>query len=376
MKSCTKCLVTETADTISFDAKGTCSVCVQVEHKLGVVDWGQRAGELVALCAQAQQRNGQYDCIVPFSGGKDSTYQLWYVVTQLKLRPLVVRYNHWGNRAVLERNNARTFKRLGVEVIDFRPNWNVVRETMREALLRKGDSCWHCHTGVYSFPMHMAIMFRTPLIFWGESLKEYQSWLDPTAKEDVDEVRFNRAMNLGMTADDMWEFLEGRVDRRDLIYHTYPPKAQLDKLGVKSICLGDYVKWDTKAQVEIIKRELGWQGDEVEGIPAQFDYEKIECQMQGVRDWLKFIKRGFGRTNHLANIEIRHGRMERAEGARLAAEYDGKEPASLAFFLEAIGMTRDEFYEIALSHVVDPWQPLDPDNVQVGKRLHDMKEWV
>ena len=376
MKSCTKCLVTETADTISFDAKGTCSVCVQVEHKLGVVDWGQRAGELVALCAQAQQRNGQYDCIVPFSGGKDSTYQLWYVVTQLKLRPLVVRYNHWGNRAVLERNNARTFKRLGVEVIDFRPNWNVVRETMREALLRKGDSCWHCHTGVYSFPMHMAIMFRTPLIFWGESLKEYQSWLDPTAKEDVDEVRFNRAMNLGMTADDMWEFLEGRVDRRDLIYHTYPPKAQLDKLGVKSICLGDYVKWDTKAQVEIIKRELGWQGDEVEGIPAQFDYEKIECQMQGVRDWLKFIKRGFGRTNHLANIEIRHGRMERAEGARLAAEYDGKEPASLAFFLEAIGMTRDEFYEIALSHVVDPWQPLDPDNVQVGKALPDMGSWL
>ena len=376
MKACTKCLVTETADTISFDAKGTCSVCVQVEHKLGVVDWGQRAGELVALCAQAQQRNGQYDCIVPFSGGKDSTYQLWYVVTQLKLRPLVVRYNHWGNRAVLERNNARTFKRLGVEVIDFRPNWNVVRETMREALLRKGDSCWHCHTGVYSFPMHMAIMFRTPLIFWGESLKEYQSWLDPTAKEDVDEVRFNRAMNLGMTADDMWEFLEGRVDRRDLIYHTYPPKAQLDKLGVKSICLGDYVKWDTKAQVEIIKRELGWQGDEVEGIPAQYDYEKIECQMQGVRDWLKFIKRGFGRTNHLANIEIRHGRMERAEGARLAAEYDGKEPASLAFFLEAIGMTRDEFYEIALSHVVDPWQPLDPDNVQVGKALPDMGSWL
>ena len=376
MRACTKCLVTETADTISFDAKGTCSVCVQVEHKLGVVDWGQRAGELLTLCAQAQQRSGQYDCIVPFSGGKDSTYQLWYVVTQLRLRPLVVRYNHWGNRAVLERNNARTFKRLGVEVIDFRPNWNVVRETMREALLRKGDSCWHCHTGVYSFPMHMAIMFRTPLIFWGESLKEYQSWLDPTAKEDVDEVRFNRAMNLGMTADDMWEFLEGRVDRRDLIYHTYPPKAQLDKLGVKSICLGDYVKWDTKAQVEIIKRELGWQGDEVEGIPAQFDYEKIECQMQGVRDWLKFIKRGFGRTNHLANIEIRHGRMERAEGARLAAEYDGKEPASLAFFLEAIGMTRDEFYEIALSHVVDPWQPLDPDNVQVGKALPDMGSWL
>jgi hypothetical protein len=53
--------------------------------------------------------------------------------------------------------------------------------------------------------MHMALKFETPLIFWGESLKEYQSWLDPTAKENVDEVRFNRAMNLGMTADDVYQ---------------------------------------------------------------------------------------------------------------------------------------------------------------------------
>ena len=315
---------------------------------------------------------------MPFSGGKDSTYQLWYVVTQLKLRPLVVRYNHWGTRAVLERNNARTFKRLGVEVIDFKPNWKVVQATMLEALSRKGDSCWHCHTGVYSFPMHMAIKFNTPLIFWGESLKEYQSWLDPTAKEDVDEVRFNRAMNLGMTADDMWEFLKdenSHLDRRDLIWHTYPSKAELDKLNVQSICLGDYVKWDTRNQVALIKDHLGWEGDEVEGIPAQFDYEKIECQFQGVRDWLKYIKRGFGRTNHLANIEIRHGRMDRATGAALAQQYDGKEPASLGWFLQTVGITRDEFYKIALNHVVDPWE-FDASAIVAGSELPDMKDWI
>jgi N-acetyl sugar amidotransferase len=379
MKSCSRCLNTETADTISFNTAGTCSVCVQVEHKLDDVDWRIRKVELNNIVSEAELRQGQYDCIVPFSGGKDSTYQLWYVVTQLKLRPLVVRYNHMGYRPQVEANNVRTFKRLGVEVLDFRPNWKVIKATMLEALVRKGDSCWHCHTGVYSFPMHMALRFKTPLIFWGESLKEYQSWLDPTAKENVDEVRFNRAMNLGMTADDMFEFVKDAnpdLDRRDFIWHTYPPKAELDALKVQSICLGDYVKWDTKGQVEIIKRELGWEGDEVEGIPPEFDYEKIECQFQGVRDWLKYIKRGFGRTNHLANIEIRHGRMTRERGEQLAQTYDGREPKSLGWFLQTVGITREDFYEIALSHVVDPWEGVDPDNVKVDLELWDMEEWA
>jgi hypothetical protein len=101
MRSCSRCLNTETADTISFNTAGTCSVCVQVDHKLTAVNWDERKMELHSIITQARQRNGQYDCIVPFSGGKDSTYQLWYVVTQLQLRPLVVRYNHWGNSATV-----------------------------------------------------------------------------------------------------------------------------------------------------------------------------------------------------------------------------------------------------------------------------------
>lgn len=374
MKSCTKCLNPETADTIVFDAVGKCNVCASLEHKATGIDWSARGRELDAIVAEAKARGGQYDVIIPFSGGKDSTYQLWYAVTQLRLRPLVVRYNHWGMRPGVEANNARTFKRLGVEVLDFRPNWKVVVETMREALTRRGDSCWHCHTGVYSFPMHMAIKFDVPLIMWGEALNEYQMWFNATDKESVDEVRFNRAMTLGMSADDMATYLGGRIDPRDLHYHRYPARADLDALGAKSICLGDYVRWDTKRQVAIIKAELGWKGDEVEGVPPQFDYEKIECQYQGVRDWLKYLKRGFGRTNHLASIEIRHGRMSREAGERLAAEYDGKEPASLSWFLGILGMTRAEFYEIAAQHVVDPWEP--PATAPQGEPLHDMEDWV
>ena len=97
---------------------------------------------------------------------------------------------------------------------------------------------------------------ETPLLFWGESLAEYQSFYSYDEMEEVDEKRFNRAMNLGITADDMYEFLDGRVAKRDLYPFVYPPRKELMRIKCRSICLGSYIKWDTKKHVEIIKRDL------------------------------------------------------------------------------------------------------------------------
>jgi N-acetyl sugar amidotransferase len=373
MKSCTKCLVVETAEATTFDTTGTCSVCRQIEYKEEKIDWEERGRQLQELVAQFKDK-GLYDCVVPFSGGKDSTFQAWYIVTQLKLKPLIVRFDHGFYRPTLEENNKRTFKKLGVDVVQFTPSWHVVRELMLESLKRRGDFCWHCHTGIYAHTMQVALRYQTPLLFWGESLAEYQSFYSYEEMEEVDEKRFNRAMNLGMTADDMYEFLGGRISRRDLYPFAYPPRKELQKLGVRSVCLGNYIKWDTKKQVEIIKRELGWQGAPVEGIPPEFDYEKIECFMQGVRDYLKYIKRGFGRTNHLANIEIRNGRMDRDRGDALQKEFDGKRPQSLDLFLEYLHMTEEEFLEAAMRHQVDPHH-FNPNQVEPGPRMPDYDRW-
>lgn len=372
MKSCARCLTVETADTITFDKTGTCSVCTQVEHKLTNVNWDERYADLMVLASNARARRGNYDLIVPFSGGKDSTFQLLYVIRDLGLKPLVVRFNHWGLRPGVEANNLRTFRALGCDVIDFRPNWRVVRELMLEALRRRGDTCWFCHTGIYSYPMHVALQYRIPLIMWGETLNEYQSF-GLGDDEHVDERRFNRAMNLGMTADDMFAFLGGRVERRDLWPYSYPARADLEALGVRSVCLGSYIKWDTKGQVERIKNELGWKPDMVEGVPGP-TYEKIECFMQGQRDFSKFVKRGFGRTQHLANIAIRHGHMTREDGAALVAEYDGKRPQSLDRFLELLGISEDEFMAILRTHEVDPWTS-EGINFETGPALPDIGEW-
>jgi N-acetyl sugar amidotransferase len=374
VRYCTRCILPETHETIQFNQEGVCSVCEQIDYRDTEIDWDERRRMLQELVDEYRDK-GEYDCIVPFSGGKDSTFQLWYVVKELGLKPLVVRFDHWGYRPKVAKNNERTFKLLGADVLQFTPSWHVVKELMLESLKRTGDFCWHCHTGVYAHTMQVAIRYNTPLIIWGETLAEYASWYSYDEFEEVDETRFNRVMNLGITADDMYEFLKGKVSKRDLYPFTYPPREELMKIKCRSICLGNYIKWDIKKQVEIIKRELSWEGQRVEGIPPEYDYEKMECQWQGIRDYCKYIKRGYGRTSHLVSIDIRNKRLTREEAWALAEKYDGKRPASLDIFLEKLGLTEEEFIDIVSCHQVKPWQ-FDPEKVEPGEPLPDMNRWA
>ncbi len=379
LKQCVRCGLPETYETIEFDAEGICNVCRQREFKAGKIDWGARKRELDGLIEQYRGKH-DYDCLVPFSGGKDSTFTLWYLVKEYKIKPLVVQFNHGFMRDGLKQNNERSFKKLGVDVISFTPNWKVVKRLMLEALIRKGDFCWHCHTGIFSYPMHVAIKFNVPLVFWGEPSSEYTAYYDyrDDQVEEVDEARFNRYVNLGITAQDMQGMIEHdfELDPRDLTPYTYPPLRDLKRIRYRSVCLGSYIPWDVKKQVALIEKGLGWQGDEVEGMPWQlYPYEKIECHMQGMRDYIKWLKRGYSRVTQMTALDIRNGRMSREEQKKLVAEYEGHKPNALPLFLEYLGLTEDEFHAIVAKTAVSPWQAPDYHVIQWAKKPHDYERW-
>lgn len=168
MRYCTKCILPQTHESIQFDENGVCNVCRGIEAKHEVIDWNERRAILDEIVGRYRGK-GQYDCIVPFSGGKDSTFQLWYVVKELGLKPLVVRFNHWGYRPLVQENNTRTFKKLGVDILEFTANWQVVKKLMLASLKETGDFCWHCHTGVFAHTMQIAVKFNIPLVIWGEA---------------------------------------------------------------------------------------------------------------------------------------------------------------------------------------------------------------
>jgi hypothetical protein len=128
-------------------------------------------------------------------------------------------------------------------------------------------------------------------------------------------------------------------------------------------------------QSKVIADELGWKGDLVENVPEQYNYEKIECHMQGVRDYIKYIKRGYSRPTHLASIDIRQGRLDREEGLDMISKYEGKKPPSLEIFLEMVGITEDEFFEVTKSHSVSPWK-LNIFEQEFSQKLPDFSTWT
>jgi N-acetyl sugar amidotransferase len=373
LERCKKCVLPITWETLYFDNEGVCNICRNWRQKKEKINWKKRKKILLRIFSEAKEKNRQYDCVVPFSGGKDSTFTLWAIVKKFKMKPLVVSFDHGFYRPKTLINREKTFRKLGVDVITFTPNWHVVKKLMREALIRKGDFCWHCHAGVFSYPMQIAVKFGIPLVVWGEGGGEYEGYFKFEDLEETDEWKFNRRIIMGMRAEDLAGFIG--VDLRDLSPFIYPTKKELEKAGVKSIPLGKYIPWDVRKQVEINKKELGWQEDGIEsGFPGK-TYEKIECMFTGVRDYVKYLKRGFSRITHLVTLDIRHGRLSRKKALQLIKKYEGKKPRSLSIFLEYIGISEKQFNDIVATHLIPPAESINPSKLVWGKKLKDQDLW-
>lgn len=372
---CARCVMPETQESIVFDDKGICNICRNAGIKQEKIDWDEKKKNFLELITQYKGKYA-YDCIVPFSGGKDSVYTLYSLVHDYGLRPLVVCYDHHMIRPQTIKNREKVFKKLGVDFLLYRTNWNLVKKLMRIGLERKGNIYWYQETGIFAFPMHIAVKFNVPLIIWGEPSSEYSAYYDYENAEEVDETRFNMFVNMGITAQDMIGFLNDKnFTLKDLQFHVYPDKKDLQAIQCRSVCLGSFQPWDVKKQVEIIKTELGWQGDVVEGVPSEYNYEKVEDMLQGVQDYLKYIKRGYGRMSHLASIDIRNGRLTREKAIKMLDEWEGLRPASLDILLKWLNISEKEFYEITIRHSVKPWKH-NSDNIKTGQPLPDMKDWI
>jgi N-acetyl sugar amidotransferase len=353
-------MLPETYETIEFDENGVCNICRSAEYKQGKVDWNKRK---LLLDDIIEKHRGQYDydCIVPFSGGKDSTFQLLYLIKEYGLKVLVVRFNHGFMRPTIEENVQNTLKQLGADIIEFTPNWKIVKRLMKESFIRKTDFCWHCHTGIYSYPIRIAMKFNVPLIFYGEPLAEFSAYYDYLNDEIdyEDEKKFNLVRNLGISADDMYGMINSEahpVDKRDLLPYTYPDRREIKKANIMALTLGSFISWDHVAQTELIKKELGWKCDDLEGVPSgcNSSCEKIECYMQGPRDYIKFTKRGYSRVSQITSFDIRTGRMSRAEAEKIVA-LEGRRPESVKLLLEYMDMDEEEFETILKKHAIPPY---------------------
>ena len=380
LKKCTKCQLPETYETIEFDKDGACNICEGIKYKTENIDWKKRK-LLLDKIIEDNRGKYSYDCVIPFSGGKDSVFQLYYLVKEYKIKPLVIRFNHGFIRKTIQENVNMIFKKIGADFIDFTPNWRIVKKLMLESFKRKTDFCWHCHTGLYSYPIRMALLHKVPLIFYGEPQAEFSSYYDYTVDglDYENEDRFNMLRTLGITAEDMHGMIDkpdDPVDKRDLIPYTFPNTKELKKLNYQPVTLGSFIPWDHHKNTELIKKDLGWKIDELEGVPSEINQhgEKIECFMQGTRDYVKFLKRGYSRVSQINALNVRNNRMTPDEAKKINEKYDGRKPQSLDIFLEYVGLSEEEFNEFIDRTVIPPNKPNYQTN-KIASKTWDFDQW-
>jgi len=348
LRYCTRCVMPDTKPDLHFDEEGVCSACRNYERR-SEIDWEQRHAELMRILEQYRRGDGSnWDCIVPVSGGKDSTFQVLRIL-QLGMNPLCVTATTC-DLSDIGRRNIENIKQLGVDYVEMSPNPIIRAKLNRIGLTLVGDISWPEHVAIFTIPVRAAVQFNVPLIIWGENPQNEYGGPAAAAEHNILTRRWLEEFGglLGLRVSDLVG-MEG-IELKHLIPYTYPSDEDLAKVGVTGLFLGYYLPWDGLSNA-IIAQAHGFTTyhKSVEG--SMVNYENLDNYQTGIHDYFKFLKFGFGRATDLACLHLRRGRLTREDALYIVRRHDGKFPweylgKPLEEILKPIDMTIDEFIRI------------------------------
>jgi len=341
----------DTRPHIVFNEEGVCDACVTAEQKENAIDWDARAKELEVIFDKYRSKDpAKYDCIVPVSGGKDSTYQTWVLKNVYKMNPLAVTFAQC-KCTDLGQHNLQALREVGVDHILYTPNPIVYRKLAKEGFQRVGDSCWPCHAGIFTVPVTIAVKFGIPLIVWGENGQmEYGG---PASRRENNTLDRRWLEEFGLSGNRVDAMVSDDIPLSDLKPYIYPTDEEIHKAGTTGIFLGYYHKWDARKQLKLIQEVTGFKvKDDGPNEGTYTNYENLDGEFVGFHDYLMYLKFGFGRCTSHACIDIRNKRLTRNEAIDLIDKYEGKFPKKYyKSFLQFTGMTEDEFRDVCDSFV-------------------------
>ncbi|MGE5403940.1 MAG: N-acetyl sugar amidotransferase [Candidatus Saccharibacteria bacterium] len=345
IRYCRNCVMPDTKPDLYLDEEGICNACRSFEKRPDV-DWKVRKQELMEVLNKYRSKDGgNWDCIVPVSGGKDSTYQVVRML-QFGMNPLCVTATTC-DLSDIGRKNIENIKRLGVDYVEFTSNRVVRHKLNRIGLTQVGDISWPEHVGIFTIPVRAAVQFKVPLIVWGENSQNEYGGPAAASENNVLDRRWLEEFGglLGLRVSDLVG-VDG-LEAKHLIPFTYPTDDELKDVGVTGIFLGYYIPWDGYANA-LLSQAHGFTtlNTTVEG--SVVNYENLDNYQTGIHDYFKFLKFGFGRATDIACLHLRRGRITREDAIELVRMHDGKFPWTylgkpLEKVLEPLDMTIEEF---------------------------------
>lgn len=347
LRYCTRCVMPDSKPDLTFDLDGVCSAC-QAFEKRSVVNWMERRRQLETQLSAFRSQDGSWDCVIPVSGGKDSTYQVIKML-EFGMNPLCVTATTC-DLSEIGRRNIESLKRLGVDHIQVSPNPETRAMLNRIGLMEVGDISWPEHVGIFTIPVRVAINYGIHLIIWGEnSQNEYGG---PAIAQDCNVLDRSWLEEfgglLGLRVADLSEVYG--IARKLLNPYQYPSEHQLETARLYGLFLGHYLPWDGLTNF-LISQASGF-----ESMPARIEgsmvsYENVDNYQTGIHDYFKYLKFGFSRTTDLACLHVRRGRISRQEALEIVKNLDGQFPWTylgkpLEEILRPLKFTVDEFVGI------------------------------
>ena len=348
---CNRCtLSSSSAVQLIFDEDGVCSGC-STKSEADTINWERREILFKRLVEDYKSNDGGYDCIIPVSGGKDSYWQV-HLAKSYGLKPLLVTY-HGNNYSPTGLKNLQNMREVfDADHIFFTPQIGTLKVLNRLCQQMMGDMNWHAHAGIFTYPIQVAVEKKIPLMIWGEhgfmdlgGMHSYKDMVEFTYR-----YRHEHCMR-GYEWYDMVEqaskFGESLVDS-DMTCWKYPPDDQIEEVGVRGIYISNFFKWEANEHGPLMVEKYGFLESEV---PFERTYRTMsnldDIHENGIHDYMKWIKFGYGRATDHTSKDVRAGLMSRSEGVQEIINRDHIKSKDLIRWLDYVGWTESDFDKCA-----------------------------
>lgn len=321
---------------------GICNACKNSGKKVEI-DWKERESAFGKVVENAKKRSNGYDCLIPVSGGKDST---WQVIKCLRygLNPLAVTWKTPA-RTPVGQENLDNLVNLGVDHIDYQINPEVEKKFMLKALKKYGSTAVPMHMALFNIPLKIAAKFDIPLVVWGEnSAFEYGSEDESLTGFRLDSKWLKKfGVTHGTTAED---WVSEDLSRKELTPYFGASDKELEDKDINAVFLGYYFEWDVETSLKIAS-EHGFKHRKEGPKVGLYDFTDIDCDFISIHHYIKWYKFGFTRLFDNLTLEIRRGRMSREKALDILKEKGSQKPVDdINHFCAFADISENEFYEI------------------------------
>jgi N-acetyl sugar amidotransferase len=349
IKFCKLCTVSNQRPRITFDSQGICSACTFSEIKRNKIDWRKREFELEELCEKFRKDDGEYDVIVPCSGGKDGSFVAHQLKYKYGMNPLTVT---WAPLKASEigRKNLDAFINSGFNHILGTPDPIVTRKLTQLSLRQLGDPFQPFIYGQTNFPLQVAVNFGISLIMYGENGEvEYGGDMKNAMKPTRDISDHDSHYFSGLPP----EFWNSQgIELKDLFPFRAPAFQKILSNKTEIHFMSYYKSWDPQENYYYCHENTGFTANSERTEGTYSKYASLDDQIDGFHYYLGFIKFGIGRATSDSAHEIRDMKITREEGIALVKKFDDEKPKKyLTEFLEYC-----EISETELNDIIDSWR--------------------